>query len=512
MRPNGAPMEAEGLLENAKMPEPVLSEAAEPLSLKNRVLKGAVWMTAEMMGVQATSFAVFATIAHFVTPRDFGLISICFISVQSLQTLVFYDVPTIAVRKQKVENADFTTAFWITIGLAFVAFLLLFELSSPAEKLFRAPGLKAVLQAMSVVLLFMGLSRTHEAWLLRHFHFKSLAIRGLAGAVIGGIVGVVLAAKGFGVDALVAQQVVNSTVTTVLLWLVCPWRPSLNFSRQAAAEIFHFMRRISLNNFVYVINQNFDVFLIAVFFGPVATGFYNIGKRIRLALQLVTGEPIKNIMLPSLAEMQDDHDRLRAGMLRGLSLVCLVCSPVFFGISAISHDVIVLIFGQSWVHAVPILQLLALSGLAIVLLQCNDNIFILKHRPLYCLYVSLTYTILAVAAIFIAERAGIRSVALPFVLPYLVVLPISAWLAGRLTEVPLPALLGAILPGLASATGMFCVLQLAIPHIQTIPLLARVVTLGFLGAAVYFVLLTGLWPRAAKSLLQVILQVVRRRG
>jgi PST family polysaccharide transporter len=496
-------MDAELLTETTENGNPAPQEDAAGVSLKSRTLQGAAWLSFEGVGVQAASFGVFATMAHFVTPRDFGLISISFIGVQSLQILAFYHVPTIAMRKQQTSDADFTTAFWITIAFAILAFLLLFQLSGLAEKLFHAPGLKPVLRSMSFILLFMGLSRTHETWLTRHFRFKSLAVRGLSGALVGGITGVVLAIKGFGADALVAQQIVNSTVTTALLWTVCPWRPNFRFSRSAAMEIFGFMRDITFNNVIYVVNQNCDVFLIALVFGPIGTGFYNIGKRIRLALQLVTGEPVKNIMLPALAEMQKDETRLRGGILNSLTFVCVICSPVFFGTSAISHDLIVLIFGQKWVHAVPILQLLALSGLAVVLLGYNDNIFILKHKPLWCLWVSLAYTMLAILAIFVCRQANVTSIALPFVLPYLVVLPFSSWLAARQTGISFRELCSAILPGLASATIMLIALLLLAPHIQSLPLLARVLLLGLSGAGIYAGVLAGIWPRTTKHLLRI---------
>ncbi len=501
-------MDAELPVGDAKQ-NPLPEELATP-SLKQRTLQGAAWLTIEGAGVQAASFAVFATMAHFVTPRDFGLISISFVFVQSLQMLAFYNVPTLAIRKQQTSDADFTTAFWIALALAVLAFLLLFELSGFAEKLFNAPGLKPVLRGMGFILLFMGLSRTHETWLVRHFRFKSLALRGLAGAAIGGVAGVILATRGFGVDALVAQQIVNSTVTTALLWAVCPWRPNCSFSRAAGGEIYRFMRHITLNNIVYVVNQNCDIFLIALVFGPTGTGFYNIGKRIRLALQLVTGEPIKNIMLPALAEMQDDDARLRDGILNSLTFVCAICSPVFFGVAAVSHDVVLLIFGQKWVQAVPILQLLALSGLAIVLLGYNDNILILKRKPLNCLYVSLAYSILAIIAILFCDKAHVTAIALPFVLPYMVVLPFSAWLVTRQTILSIRALLAAILPGLLSASGMFATVQFIALHIQTVPLLARVLLLSLAGAAIYATLLATIWPRTACYLLQVVKQFAKR--
>ena len=143
--------------------------------------------------------------------------------------VVLANVTTVAMRKREISDLDFTTTFWIMLGIASVAFLILLGGAGYAERLFKAAELAPVLRAMSVIILFMGLSRTHETWMMRHFQFKSLAIRGLAGALTGGAVGLFLAVRGFGVNALVGQQIVSSIVSVTLLWAVLPLASGFQF-------------------------------------------------------------------------------------------------------------------------------------------------------------------------------------------------------------------------------------------------------------------------------------------
>jgi O-antigen/teichoic acid export membrane protein len=473
-------------------------------SLTKRAAKSAAWITLEMAGIQAISFVVFAAMAHFIEPRDFGLISISFLAIQSLQMLVLYNVTTVAVRKQEVSDLDFTTTFWIMLGIASVAFLALFGVSDYAERLFRAAGLAPVLRAMSVIILFMGLSRTHETWMMRHFQFKPLAIRGLAGAVAGGAVGLFLAIKGFGVNALVGQQIVTSVVSVTLLWVVCPWRPGYRFSTGTAAEIFAFMRRITPNSVVYAINQNCDTFLVALFFGPVSAGLYNVGKRVRLALQMVVGEPIKGIALPTLAEMQSDDEKLRRGVLKSLTMICVICAPAFFGASAVAHDAVHVIFGPKWGAAAPVMQLLSLGGLSVVLLAYNDNIFVLKNRPIWCLYVSLTYSLLAVVFVTYCWHLKIHAMALPFVLPYLIVFPLSAMLVSKCIALKPQQWVVAMLPGIGSATAMFIFVQILAHYLQGYGSLARLLILCVAGAVSYMAVFCVFWRETAGSVVDVL--------
>jgi O-antigen/teichoic acid export membrane protein len=467
-------------------------------SLKKRAAKSAAWISIEMVGVQGASFIVFAGMAHFIDPRAFGLISICFLVIQFLQMLVLYNVATVAVRKQQTSDLDFTTVFWITLGLSAAAFLLVMASASLMERLFHASGLTSVLRAMAVIILTMGLSRTHETWMMRHFRFKSMAIRGVTGAVLGGAFGLFLAVKGFGVTALVGQQVATALISLVLMWVVCPWRPGFQFSRQTAREIFTFLYSILPNSLVYTINQSCDTFLVALFFGPVSAGFYNVGKRVRLALQLVAGGPIKGIALPSLAEMQNDPERLRRGALNSLTVLCVICAPIFFGVSAVSQWAVPVIFGNHWARSIPIMEILSFGGLAIVLTAYNDNVFVLKNKPSWCLAISLSYTVLTTVLVVICAMLKINALAYPFVLPYLVVLPFSAWLVSKCVAISLADWTSALLPGIGAATLMFLTVKLSAPYLSGHGNIFDLIEFSMIGGASYVVFMTVLFRNTAK--------------
>jgi O-antigen/teichoic acid export membrane protein len=493
------------------MTDPVQDADPPPRSLESHAVNGAVWVTAEMAGVQGTSFIVFATIAHFVRPRDFGLISICYFAVQSLEMLVLYNVATVAFRRRQAIAREFTTAFWITLALAILLFLGLFSVANLAERLFNAPGLAPILRAMSVILLFMGLSRTHEAWMIRHFQFKSMVIRGVTGAVLGGATGVILAVEGFGVTALVAQQIVTSLISTALLWTVCPWRPGFHISLAAARDIFVFMVKVLPNNIISAVNQNCDTFLVAFFFGPAAAGFYNVGKRVKLALQLVAGNPVSAIGLPALAEIQDDATRLRAGVLRSMTMISAICGPVFLGASSVAQIAVIVVFGKYWANSIPVMQLLSLSGLAMVFLSFDDNVFILKDRPIWCLWVSLSYASLAVIALEILTRLNIHSLALPFVLPYAIVLPLSLTLMSKRLGLQLREVLAAIFPGLSSAIIMLIVVRWAGTHLPNPPNILHLATLCSIGMLTYAGVLFCAWRDTALLLFDTLSHLRSRK-
>ena len=454
-------------------------------SLKHRAARGAVWIALQSTSTQATSFIVFAVMAHFVEPSDFGLLSISLLVVFSLKALLLDNVAAAVVRKSRATNLEYTTAFWMTIGLSALAASAMLMISLWADRLFHAPGLARVMMAMSAVLLFMGLGRTHEAWMSRHFKFRALAIRSVVGAVIGGCIGVALAASGYGVEALVAQQVTTSIIWFVLVWVTCSWRPGFHFSAKASMEILLFLRSIVANAAIGVVTGNCDTFLVAYFFGPASTGIYSIGKRLTLAIQLVAAVPIGGVVWSALLEVQDDRERYRRILLRALALICAVCGPVFIGASAVSREAVVLVFGQKWEAAGPVLALLALGGVAQILLYYSYEVFVIHNRQIWSFYVSLVYAVLAIALFQLSVYFGLPYIALPFVLPYCIVCPLTAVLISRLVALSARDWFGALAPGLGASVVMFAVVRLAALLLDGVGDVGRLAILCPLGGIVY---------------------------
>jgi O-antigen/teichoic acid export membrane protein len=487
------------------------STGTAPRSLKLEAAAGAMWVTLEMAMVQLTSFCVLIVIAHFVSPWDFGLISIAFLATQSLKYVLLDNVATAVARKRQAHDKDYTTAFWITFALSALGCVGLYATADWWERLFTAEGLAPVLRAMSWVVLVMGLSRTHEMWLIRHFRFRSLALRGTVAAFAGGIAGIGMAISGAGAMALVGQQIVTSLAAAALMWLVCPWRPGISVSKVAALEILTFLRSASGNALAYVINQSCDTLLVALFFGSASAGVYNVGKRLRLGLMFIVATPINSITLPLLAEVQHQAGRLRNGMRTALNLISTVCTPVFFGVAAVAPDIIALLFGQQWVEAGPILAWLAAGAPLLILLTWNDNVFFVANRPAWASYLSLLYTSLAVLAFFAIVVANAGSPAIAFVLPSVVVLPLSAWLTTRLLPFCWRDWAAAVLPGFTASAIMFATVRVVAANVEGLGSVPRLAVLVSCGCLAYGAALLVVGRPAARSVFDLFAQVLDSR-
>ena len=429
--------------------------ADHPQSLGRRAGSGAVWITVEMGSIQLVSIIVFAVLARFIGPAQFGLLSISYVLIYSTRWIVFENIATAIARKARPSELEFTTAFWMTLGASLVSFVAFEALTLVADQVFRTPGLAEVLRPMGFILIGMGLSRTHEAWLSRHFRFQSLAIRAAVAAVVGGVAGVGCALAGLGVWALVAQQMAMAVTALACLWLATPWRPTLNFCRDTAKDIGRFVRDTAGTSVLNTLNESSDTILVAAFFGAESVGLYATGKRLKQALYFIAAGPINGVVLPTIAEVQNEPERLRSVLITATSVIFMLACPIFFGVGAVSLDAILLFFGEKWAGSAPVLMWLSLSSVFAIAMNYNNNVFVVGNRQIWSLYVSGMSIVLSFGLFFFAPHLGKSAIALPFVLPFLATFPISMALMIRMTGIDVKDWARAAGPPLLAALAMF---------------------------------------------------------
>ena len=448
--------------------------------------KGAAWLTLEMVAVQAISLLVFAVLARFLSAADFGLVSICFVLVQSCRTVLFDNITVAVTRKAHGTDTEYATAFWLTVGISAACFLGVEALALRADALFAIPGLGQVLHGMGVIVLVQGLSRTQEQWMSRHFFFPRPG---------GPVPGRLRArrrrrgGRGRWPGSAYGRWSCSRWRWPWSAWRRCGscapgGRPSRSRA-EAARAILLFCRGLMGSSLTYTLNQNCDTLLIGFVFGPTSVGVYSVAKRLTLALTMVAATPAKTVAVPLLAELQADPARLGPMMLTTTAVIAAVCAPLFLGAAAVAPDAVALTFGPGWGTVGPVFAWLAAGGLATVLLEHANSVFVVAGRPAWTFYTGALNVLLIVPVFVLFGQGAGPWLALPFVLPGLALVPGAYALVARLAGVgPWRCLQQAALPT-GAALAMVATVLLAAPHLRHLVLPARLAAEVGLGALVY---------------------------
>ncbi|MDQ7969244.1 MAG: lipopolysaccharide biosynthesis protein [Oxalicibacterium faecigallinarum] len=478
--------------------------------LKTAIYRGTFWSLLDNFARQMITLLVFIVLARMLPPVLFGLLATAILIVQGFKSIAFDSISTALVRKKAPTDADYSTGFWMCLGLSLPAFLLLFVIAPYLESWTGAEGLSQVVRGVSLMILCNGLSRIHEARLTHQMDFRPLAIRSFLSVVAGGAVGIGMALNGYGVESLIAQQLVTSICEFILLWSLAKWMPSFTFSRDSFFEILHYSKYVSATALTNFANQNSDIFFVTYYLGAAASGFYATGKRITNTLNIVISTALMRVSLPAFSRLQDQDEELRRTYLHSTALTAMVTAPMFVGLAILSHDIVLVLLGEKWLPSVPVMQIITIIGFLTSVGYYNQSIMLVKNKPQWQTRLALLYAVTNVAAFMAFTRFGLIYTALAFSLRALLLFPVSVWCAITLIGVHWRQYVAGLLPSIFAAASMAVFVVLAGTYMQHLSPFVRLIALIPIGAVSYAVILYFVMPFSYREL--VLKSIARYTG
>jgi PST family polysaccharide transporter len=342
-------------------PDPAASNAGQPA--RPRVVgTAALWSVGNAFTAQAISLLAFLVTARFISPEAFGLVAVATLLVELTKRIL---VEPLAIRLMAMNNPgeqDYDDCFSYTVVLGFVGTLFVLALAKPLALLSGQPELDVILYVMAGMLVTMGLARTHEVWYAKRYEFRLLAIRSSAAAIVAGATGVTMALTGFGVWSLVAQQVVTSVASFILLFLFSRWRPHFRLAVGGSLRNLIGVKHYVFTNVVGFAGTQTDVFFVTSSLGAAAGGLYSAAKRLILAANLIVINSVQGVILTSFAE-RNQSPRAYQIHLDSLEIFALIITPLFVGLAILSEDVIAVLLSAAWLPSSAILAALSYAAL-----------------------------------------------------------------------------------------------------------------------------------------------------
>ena len=348
-------------------PPAVVEPADGAQGVSRAAVRGAAWMGLATWVNQALSLATFVVLGRLLSPDDFGLVAAASVVLWILRALVDQGFNQVLVQRPNLTEEQIDTAFWTALVTG-VAIAVLTAAAAPlVASMYSQPGLTRILQALSVVFVFVALDSTQSALLAREMKFRVLALRRLVASVASAAIAIVLATSGSGAWALVAQTVAFEGFSVVLLWSLVSWRPSRRFSRTAFRELFNFGARMTVIRTLTNLGANADNILIGIFIGPVALGYYVVAFRVLVVINTLIALALTQVVLSAFSRLQHDLVALRAAFYRSGKIAAGISIPVYAGLALVAYPLTVLLFGSKWSPSVPVMQALVLAGVV----QCQ---------------------------------------------------------------------------------------------------------------------------------------------
>ncbi len=334
---------------------PKLSEASNSIKSASFAQLGA-----KLISVIA-QLGVTMVLARLLTPEQYGVVAIL-ASFNSLFTIIGdAGISTAIAKYQDLTKEDHERLFFVSLLLGLALTVFFFLLSMGIAAFYGNPEYVTLGGVMTLAVLFNSLNMVPNGLLIKERKFTLIGVRLVASTVVVGLMAIALAFAGFGAYAIVLQSVL--TALFVLVWNVLTSHVRMSFG--AIRPVLHKVGRFSAyqlgNNVIVWFSGNVDTLLVGKLFGSASLGYYNKAFNLYGYPLNILVAPITTTLIPFFAPLQDDLDALRLkffNVFRKVSLIGTLCTV---WMSACASEVILIMYGDNWEPAIPLLHVLALA-------------------------------------------------------------------------------------------------------------------------------------------------------
>jgi len=394
--------------------------------------RGVMWSMAERFSVQGVRFAVMLVIARILTPDDFGLVGMLAIFIGIANSLTDCGFSQALIRKQNRTPEDISTSFYFNFVSSCVIYLLLYIIAPWVSEFYSEPALCELMRVLCLGVVISSFGVVQRALLIARIDFKTLAKVSLTASIISGATGIFFAIEGYGVWTLVWQQLVNDTVSTLLLFKYSCWQPQRLLSKQSFKELFPFGYKLMMSGLINTVFDNIYQLFIGRLFSAGSLGNYVQAQNFSILPSANISNIIQRVTYPVMCTMQDETERIKAYFLKILRATAFVCFPMMTLLGAVAYPMVVILLGDKWVYAATLLVPLCFSMMWTPIHSLNLNLLQVAGRTDLFLRLEIIKKIIGVTFLLITIPLGLTIMCYGQIVNSVICLYINTYYTGKL--------------------------------------------------------------------------------
>ena len=333
------------------------------MNLKKKALSGAAWKLAERLLAQGISMVVTIVLARLLLPADYGVVSMVTIFFTFANVLISGGLNTALIQKSDADSEDYSTVFTVSLLVGAALYGLMFVSAPVIAGLYGQPMLVPVIRIMGLSLPVYAIKSIACAYTSATLQFRKFFFATLGGTLISGVVGIAMAYSGCGPWALVAQQMTNTVIDTVILFAVTKLRLRLHISMVRLRSLYAYGWKILVSSLLGTIYNQINPLVIGIRFSLSDLSFYTKGFSLVDMIASSLTYTLSSVLLPVLAKVQDDLEQLRSGTRTFMRGVSFLVFPMMLGLYAVSDNFVTVLLTEKWLPAAYYIRIFCVSHL-----------------------------------------------------------------------------------------------------------------------------------------------------
>lgn len=420
-------------------------------SLKDKTIKGGAWSLIDNVAGYFVTFVIGIILARLLSPDEYGLIGIITIFTAICDCFINAGFTSALIRKKNASENDFNTVFIANLATSLILYFVLFFAAPFIADYFERQELTSLTRVSSLGMVIGSLAIVQRTKMTKRIDFKVQTKIAIFSAIIKGVVGISLAYLGFGVWALVAQELTQKIISTSCLWYVNRWIPQFKFSKSSFRELFGYGSKMLLSNLLDTVWRDIYKVIIGKIYTPSVLGLYSRASGFcQIFSSNITGV-VQRVTFPVLSEVQDDNERLKKNYQRIIKLVMLITFVCIFMLAAIAKPMILVLIGEKWIESASFIQIICFSSMLYPLHALNLNMLQVQGRSDLFLRLEIIKKCISIIPILLGIFIGIYWMLIGSVFTGLISYYLNAYYSGPLLNYGIKEQIKDILPSFCIA-------------------------------------------------------------
>jgi len=393
--------------------------------MKNTTIKNFIWRFAERCGAQLVTFIVSIVLARLLAPEDYGTIALVTVFTTILQVFVDSGLGTALIQKKDADDLDFSSVFYFNFFVCIVLYIGMFLAAPIIAGFYGDSSLIPIIRVISLTIVISGVKGIQQSYVSRNMLFKRFFFATLGGTIFSAFLGIGLAYAGFGVWAIVAQQLSNTAIDTLILWITVKWRPKKMWNRLKG--LLSFGWKLLVSSLLDTVYNNLRNLIIGKFYSSADLAYYNQGDKFPKIIVTNINSSIDSVLLPTLANEQEHIDRVKSMTRRAIKTSTFIMAPLMMGLAFCATSIVKIVLTDKWLPCVPYLQIFCVTYMFWPIHTANLNAINAMGRSDYFLKLEIAKKAIGLILLLSTMRFGVMVMAYSLLISSITSQIINSW-------------------------------------------------------------------------------------
>lgn len=398
------------------------------MGYSGNVVRGISWMSGFRMFTRGLSFIKIAVLARVLTPSQFGIFGIATLVLAFLEMLTETGINIILIQSKK-QIDEYINSAWVVSIIRGIFVSLCIIISTPfIASFFNSPNATTILYLISTVPFIRGFINPSEVKLQKDlkFHYEFWFRSSIF--TFDAIVSVILVMLTHSVYSLVWGLMAGVSLELALSFIFIEPIPRLRIQRGYFNEIFHKGKWITVYGIFNYFAQQGDNIAVGRIIGVSALGIYQMAYKLAtLPISEVT-DVVSKVVFPVYAIIGGDKMRLKLAFIKSTISIAIVTIAIGLILFFFPREIVLIVFGDKWLSAVPVLRVLAVYGVLRAISGSASALFLGAGKQKYVTSMTLLRFLGLVVTIYPFVRAyGIVGAGYSALFSVIIEIPIIAY-------------------------------------------------------------------------------------